>query len=120
MTVGKALQPGLPNFCMVEVPHLFCILFCQVLRYHIENVKPGREAVIVHLLHPLLQCTLDGACSFSCAFCHDFRPLAYRSASIVALQIRLLIPGGVSPLDPFSLKRTVFSLRQQCLPFAGL
>ena len=60
MTVGKALQPGLPKFWMVEVPHLFCILSCQLLCYHFENVKPGREAMIAHLLRPLLQCTLDG------------------------------------------------------------
>ena len=62
----------------------------------------------------------DRTCSFSCAFCHDFCSLAYRSAAIVALQIRVLIPGGVSPLDPFSLKRTVFFLRQQCFSLAGL
>ena len=31
-----------------------------LVRCHFENVKPGREVVIVHLLRPLLQCTLDG------------------------------------------------------------
>ena len=44
----------------------------------------------------------------------------YRSVLIVVPQIRRLDPGMMSFLGPFSLKRTVFFLRQQHFSLAGL
>ena len=62
----------------------------------------------------------DRACSSSCAFRRDIPPLAHRSVLIVVPQIRVLNPGMMSPLGPFSLKRTVFFLRQQHFSLTGL
>ena len=79
MMVGNVLQPGLPKFCTVGIPHLFCIFFCELLCFRFENVKSGREAVIAHILAHFSNASSMArgrACSFLGAFCRDFRPLA--------------------------------------------